>query len=465
MATVPHSKPKTGFLDRLIAMGKQNRPERIEIRIAPLAGAAGPHIDRHLLEAFENDPQTGAKTGTKIRTKIRARPLHETIGFTSTDPEPKTFTETILQARAALEQTKADLLIWGEAAATGTTMVLRFVSAVPAEFDQFGFFGLQTELHLPVDFDANLADLLLAISLAAISPKTDGKALTLNEALPAAIETAMGHLQNLPAGITSRERASVQLCFGNAIAGVAAQQNNHEFHQLAVSLYQNALTTLTAADHPFDWALTHLNLAACLQTIAERSDDLATLEAGINACEAALSVFNGSDQGMLWATAQNRLGILLYKMDLQAGDPEMLKKSLNAYQAALKVYSRTETPRLWADVMNNFAQAALVLGKQMHNPDVLKKAANACHSTLHIRNKNDTPMLWAATQNNLGSALFMLGEMTDDIATLQGAMDAFTQALGVYEDRNASRMVTVTKKNREHVKRLIEERGGLHILK
>jgi len=100
-----------------------------------------------------------------------------------------------------------------------------------------------------------------------------------------------------------------------------------------------------------------------LQVMAERDDDLATLEAGMEACEASLSVFTQSNQDMLWATAQNRLGFLLYKMDLQTGDTEMLKKSLNAFQAALRVFSRTKTPRLWADVMNNFAQAALVLGE------------------------------------------------------------------------------------------------------
>lgn len=369
MAKVPPANNISDFLDRLFSRGAHSRPERIEIRCALLAGAAGHHINQHLLEAFADRP------------KVRARPVNETIALDFIDPgdpgdaglEP--FTQAALQARAILDKTKADLLIWGEAAATGTTMVLRFFPATPAEVDRFGYFGLQTELHLPVDFDEALADLLFAISLAAMTPKTKNKALALGEVSPTATENAMGHLQNLPAGITSRERASIQLCFGNALAYLAAQRGNPELHQLAIALYQTALPTLTATgrstghapgqtqEHSFDWALTQLNLAACLQVMAERDDDLATLEAGMEACEASLSVFTQSNQDMLWATAQNRLGFLLYKMDLQTGDTEMLKKSLNAFQAALRVFSRTKTPRLWADVMNNFAQAALVLGE------------------------------------------------------------------------------------------------------
>ncbi len=438
---------------------------------------------------------------------MRARPVHETIPRDITDTgdlgntKSETFIQAASQARAILDKTKADLLIWGEAPATGTTMVLRFFPAAAADVDRFGYFGLQTELHLPVDFDEALADLLFAISLATITPKTNSKALTLAAVSQTATENAMGHLQNLPAGITSRERASIQLCFGNSIASLADQRGNPELHQLAIALYQTALPPLTTTGNStgrstrlspgqstgqstgqtFDWALTQLNLAACLQATAERDDDLATLEAGIEACEASLSFFTqsgpesnpgatpganqGANQGMLRATAQNRLGFLLYKMDLQTGDTELLKKSLNAFQAALKVFSRTETPRLWADVMNNFAQAALVLGEQLHSPDVLTKAVNACHATLYIRTKNDNPLLWAATQNNLGSALFMLGKLTRDNGNLEGALEAFTNALGIYEKHDAKRMTAITEKNRDHVKRLIDERSGLGILK
>ncbi|MEX2449467.1 MAG: Crp/Fnr family transcriptional regulator [Rhodospirillales bacterium] len=453
MAPALRAARKPGLFDKLAALGTDGRPDRIEIRIAPLAGAAGPHITQRLVAAFEALPN------------IRARLHGEAIVYDPSNAEEHTFAQASARAAAALEQSKADLLIWGEAPVAGTTMVLRFYPAVMAELDRYGYFGLQTELHLPVDFDRPVADLLRAISLAATSPRTNGKAITLRDAFPAAAEKAMGHLQNLPTGMTSRERASVHLCFGNALAYLAAQRNNAELHQQAAALYQSAITILNPREHPYEWAIAQLNIAACLLAIAERTDDFATLESAMDACDAAVNALDKSVHGRLWAMAQNRLGFALYKIDLQTGDTDTLKKALNAYQAALQVFTRTETPRLWADVMNNFAQAALVLGEQLHSSDVLMKAINACHATLDIRTKKDNPLLWASTQNNLGSALFMLGKMTRDPGALEGALDAFLQALEIYEDRGAGRMAAVAAKNLSHVQRLIDKRGGLGIPK
>ena len=91
---------------------------------------------------------------------------------------------------------------------------------------------------------------------------------------------------------------------------------------------------------------------------------------------------------------------------------------------------------------------------------MLEKAADACVRALEIRRKENGPLLWAATQNNLGSALFLLGKMTHNEAQLEGAADAFDQALGVYQEFNATRMANVAQKNLSKVRALMEEIHG-----
>ena len=456
MADSPDPNSKRGKIsilaNRLIALGKvigkKSRPERIEIRIAPLAGAAGPHINRHLLSAFDGPAHAHAP--------VRVKPLNETIPYDPTDPEQNDFANAIQQARIHLAASKADLLIWGEAAAAGTTMTLRFLSAASTEIDQLGYSDAQTEIHLPVDFDETLANVLFAISITAIPTQTAEKTQAFNNCLPGIVNTLLDSIQNLPASLTSREQASIQFCAGNTFAFLASHQHIIPFYQYAVALYQSALATLTATERPIDWALAHLNLAACLLSIAERDENTALIQTGIDSSEAAIEVFKQSHK-YLYAVAQNRLGSLLYKMDLHAGDKEVLKKSLNAFQAALKIFSRHETPRLWADTKNNLAQVALVLGEHMQSPEVLGKAVDACNSTLAVRTKDDDPLPWAATQNNLGSGLFMLGKMTHNAAALQGAHTAFSQALEVYEEHGAKRRADLAAKNLNHVQRLIDK--------
>ena len=465
-----HEKPTrrlvAHFAHRLIALGKtlgntlektlggKSRPERIDIRVASLCGAASPLINRHLLDAFE--------THSRREAHVRIRPLNETIEYDPADPEQNDFSKASQEVRDHLSNTNADLLIWGEAAPAGTTMILRFLAAVPVEVDRLGYVDAETELHLPVDFDETLANLLFAFSIVATPTNTPKKTQALNGLIPGIVNSILEAIQNLPKGLTSRERASIQFCTGNTLAYLATHQKIIPFYQHAVALYQTVLTTLTATEQPVDWARTQLNLAACLQAIAERTEDPETIHAGVVACEAAIEIFNQDIQGQkphkfLLAVAQNSLGFLLHKIDLQSGDTEMLKKSLNAFQAALKIFSRNETPRLWADTMSNFAQVALVLGEQMHRPDVLSKAIDACIATLDIRRQKDNPLLWAATQNNLGSALFLYGKMTNETGPLESALAAFNQALDIYEKHGAKRRAGVTAKNRDHVRRLIDK--------
>lgn len=447
MAGDQDKKSSFGFMDRLKALKTLTEDKRIDIRIAPLVGAAGPHINKHLLSAFDG------------QRHIRARPLSNSVEYDSSESEA--WDTAIAQAETYLTESRADLLIWGEAHAAGTTMTLRFLSATPAQVDRFGYLDARSELHLPVDFDQTLAELLIPFCIAAMNPTmtpaTNTKGKIANGILTPSLNSMQDHLENLSKGLTSRESASVQFCAANTFAYMAQVYNYPALFQKAETYYRSALATLTETEHPFDWALVQLNLAACLQVIAERDGGQQSLQDGINACEQALSILNQQSHGDIWAMAQNRLGFLLYKMDFQTGDSELLKRSLTAFQSALKVFTRAESPRLWADAMNNFAQAALVLGEQMHNADVLNKAIHACNATLDVRTQDDNPLQWAATQNNLGSALFMLGKLNNEESTLAGAHEAFARALSVYQSHGAKRLADVTIKNQEHVKRLLEK--------
>lgn len=439
-------KPKAGFVKRLLAFKDAADAKRINIRIAPLARAAGPHIDRHVLAAFDG------------HKNIKARPASEPVEFNPAEATTDSWADAVKRAETQLKKTGADILIWGEAEAAGTTMTLRFLSAQPMAIDRFGYFDVRSELHLPVDFDTPLAELLVSVSLAAASPAVNSKAQIVKTLLMGTADTVLKQLDDMPEGLTSWERASIQCCAANVLAINAVHQNHVSLFFKAAETYQAALTTLTSADHPFQWALANLNLAACLLTMAERDNDQDIFNESVQACENALSIMNQQNDAWLWAMAQSRLGLSLYKVDLNTGDTDFLKRSLGAFQAALKVFTRNSHPRLWADIMNNFAQAALVFGEQMHNDEVVKKAIHACNESLEVRTKDDNPLQWAATQNNLGSALFMLGKMNKEVGSLEGALEAFSQALEVYTAHGAERLAAITVKNQEHVKRLIDKR-------
>ncbi len=434
-----------------LAIASDGASGRIEIKVFPFFGEVPEAAEKQMRHVVQS---LGKRPGIKVR------------GFTKIpEIDPDLHPDDRLMklqefARDAMASTHSDLVICGDIPPPGTTLHLRFFAANPDDEDRPGYTLPLTVLTLPVDFEPELAELLLAVALAVTTSQDDGKRVRLGQALSETLYAAMPAVQNLPQDLTTRERASIEMCYGNAVATLAFQRGTADLYQVAVQTYRAALEQLSSEDNPVDWALTQKHLGASLQAIAERTDDEDTLDQAAQALEASLQVFRQNTYPTQWASTQSRLGLVLYKLDLKTGDAETLKRSLAAFQAALQVFTRRDNPNRWADVMNNFAQAAQVLGEQLHSVEVLQKAIDACLGALEIRRKENGPLLWAATQNNLGSALFLLGKLTEDEGPLEGATVAFNQALGVYTDFKAERLASVATKNMSKVRLLLDEIHG-----
>ena len=440
-----------GMLKSIISSSGNLGSGHINIRIAPLSGdvkEVAQEQTRHIIASLDK------------RKNIRVRPQKK-----MPDVDPDLHPEDLARAyagnaRTSLAATGDDVMVWGDIPSPGTTLYLHFVSANPDEDDRPGSFLPTTTLTLPVDFGAEFSELLLAVTLAATAPATDSKRIQLAQALSEALYAAMPAVQNLPHDLTTRERAAIQLCYGNAVATMCLQRGTNELYQVAAQTFRAALEQLAVEDSQVDWALAHMHLGSVLQAIGDRTGESEVLGSAIEAFNNALKVFTRATHPIQWASMQNRMGLALYKLDMNTGDTAMLKHALSVFQAALQVFTRSEHPFRWAEVMNNFAQAAQVLGDQLRNVEVLQKAVDACRGALEVRRKEKGPMLWAATQNNLGSALFLLGRMTDDDTDLRGAVEAFSEAKNVYRTHGANRLASVADKNLARATDLLAEQSG-----
>jgi CRP-like cAMP-binding protein len=457
-STPPVNSPISEFFARLFGIGGPARPQRIEVRIAGFAADSedGKNVTR-ILRALDK------------RRGIRARALGEILelddGQDLIDDLATQIPTAAARGRGWLARANADILIWGEIPLPGTTIRLRFLSRNEESEDGPGMFGLAISLNLPVDFAPEFDDLLYAIVLAATVPTSEGKAMTLRECLPKALETAFPVYRQLPSDLTTREKASVDACIANVILRTGALPGGGDPQNEAIVAYRSALESVTREDEPLEWGLMLRNLGVLLQAQADRGGDVEALEAAADAFRNALQVIPRERFPKVWAAIQNRIGLVLYRLDMKTGDTELVKHALSAYQSALQVYTRVAAPMRWAEVMTNFAQAALMLGEQMRNDEVLEKAADACRSALQVRTRENAPLAWAATQNNLGSALFLLGKSTSDRALIDGAAHAFTAARDVYREHGAARTLAVAERNLGRVQALLDKLGAKSIPK
>ncbi len=432
------------------------RAERIEIRVAKIvseldAGDGGDAVSvdhtPHIVKALSK------------HKGVRVKALNKTIP--STGQSVALLEEAASISREWLADANADLLVWGEVPPSGTTLHLRFISAIPVDDSRPGGFELSTSLNLPVGFGPEMAPLLMSTCLAATAPATDGKNVTLVKMLPDVLYAALPIAENLPVDVISAERATILMCLANAIAVAASQAANNkiagELFEKSANTYKSSLALMSREENQFEWALVRKNFGEVMLALADIRNDSQLLDQSADAFSDFLKIVTRIEAPRLWASVQSSLGLALYRIDIRAGDAEVLKHSLASFQEALKVYTRADTPLQWAEVMSNFAQAAQVLGKQLRNPEVLEKAVHACQSVLEVRKKEKTPMLWAATQNNLGSALFMLGKMTGNHENIEGAAEAFRQSHDFYTSYGALKLAKITEKNLSYVEKLLEK--------
>jgi len=439
---------RRGVLARLFDRFGGGANGRLDVRIATLTGSEASDEDtQRLVRAFDGRPG------------IRARRLGRPFSLEPAIDEAQALVATAAAGRQLLVQARADLLVWGDIPSPGTTANLRFIPAAIRGEEQLGSIGPASTLSLPVVFESDLAEVLIAVALSAMTPITEGRAAALAKALPAAFDSATDVVGRLPSELTARERATVHACMGDVAARLAAVRNDSALLATACEHYGLALKSLSKDEAALHWAMVQKNLGLALLVRADMDGDTERLEAGIDALRAALQVLARDRFPRTWAAAQKQLGEALYRLDAKTGDHELIKHAVAAYQSALQVYNRSETPNQWAETLHNFALAAQLLGEQVQNAEVIEKAVEACRAALAVRTRETAPLLWAATQNTLGSALFLLAKQNRNSEALDGAEEAFTGAAEVYTAHGVEAGAQIAEKNLARVRQLFDRRG------
>lgn len=441
VGTSAYSNP--GMIRRLLD-GLSSDSERIGIRVAMLTGDNAKQNTRHIISALGN---------TK---SIQTRGFNNPIKIDPTEDIPGQLDRIASAARKWLSLQGADILIWGHAPATGQVMHLRFITLSHWDQQAPGAFDLETDLALPVNFGPEFADLLRAVTLSAALPRRDSKKRIRQHALGDLLGLGAKALDVIPPDLTARERASIHMCFANALSAASRPGYTPDLLARAMERYRIVLSIIPDNESPFDRAQAQKHLGSILHIEAERNGDSGLLEEAIIALRGANDILDMGRHPRAWAIVQNRLGLICYRQGFEDGDTKLLRQALKCFNSALKVYTVENAPLRWAEIMSSFAQAAQVLGSILQSMEALATAANACRAVLEVRSRKKMPLAWAATQNNLGSALFLLAKQSRNPDRLRAAIDAFEQALVIYKGSNSLHLAAVTEKNLDRARETLE---------
>ncbi|MEG4397464.1 tetratricopeptide repeat protein, partial [Microcoleus sp. N9_A4] len=138
---------------------------------------------------------------------------------------------------------------------------------------------------------------------------------------------------------------------------------------LAIIGYELALTILTRADFPQDWAMTQNNLAVAYRDkiTGNRAENI---DEAISCCQLALEAYSRADFPKKWASTQYNLG-LSYKDKITGNRAENIDEAISCYQLALEIYTRADFPDNWAMTQNmlGLAYKDKITGNRAENID------------------------------------------------------------------------------------------------
>jgi tetratricopeptide (TPR) repeat protein len=472
-------------------------PHRFSVLVAHLENDINCEHERLIIEALKE--VEGVQVLALDRTITLAGPVPEEM-------EKRGHTE----ARGYLQQSRAEVLIWGTVLRSGSSAVLKLYwtpSHGERKPQRYAAPLLETHLQLPEVFWSDLADILRLLVViqyiefrsqdghfvadqlppfiarvrrllqaSAGRPGWDPEARTTTRVILADALNVLGEqsgqkkpLEEAVAAYRlalqeyTRERvpldwAMTQNNLGNALARLGEREKDTKRLEEAVDAFRLALEERTRERVPLDWAMTQNNLGNALSALGERESGTKRLEEAVDAFRLALQEWTRERVPLDWALTQNNLGIALRALGEREEGTKRLEEAVAAYRLALEERTRERVPLKWAATQNNLGNALSALGERESGTKRLEEAVAAYRLALEERTRERVPLDWAMTQNNLGNALSALGERESGTKRLEEAVAAFQAALTVFEPAQAIYYVEMAKDNLRRAQALLQER-------
>lgn len=322
------------------------------------------------------------------------------------------------EARKVLEQSGAEILIWGSASNR------YWIALHPSLFKQ----GNRRIRKLP-DVGEGLS---MVLELMMADYQTDMRSEDshyVNNQLKPDLDNAAKLAKDAISNWDEESRFIVSELFADALMTYGLRKGERDSLREAVKMYQGILITFKPGSPFVDLSLIQEKMGTTLQTLGERGNDVKSLKEAIDAYRTALKDRSRTQYPLVWAADQNKLGTALQVLGEHENKAQFLEEAITAYREALKERTRARKPMEWADTQNNLGAALARLGEREKDTQRLEEAVAAYREALKERTRDRKPLEWAMTQNNLGAALSSLGERDMGVQKLKDAVVAYREVL------------------------------------
>lgn len=266
--------------------------------------------------------------------------------------------------------------------------------------------------------------LLLALSLSIV-----GEQANTSDSLREAAQVYRDALKEISLAQNPQLWSWIQNNLGLALLQLSGHKTGTKEVSDAIAAFQEALQARKRDRVPLEWARTQSNLAHATQTLGERTGDAKQIEDATKMLRLALEIQNQQNAHSDWASTQNRLAAALLHLGEHQNQIERIKEAEQAVREALKEWTPGSVSRMWAGAQINLGNILQALGTRLGDTKRLQEAAEAYQAAQRYFSRNRSPLDWALAQNNLGNTLKVLGEREGSTKRLKESIQVLQESL------------------------------------
>lgn len=196
----------------------------------------------------------------------------------------------------------------------------------------------------------------------------------------------------------------------------------------AVQLYEKTAKSVSHKSDPLNWTVYQMDLGHALAELGHRRADTALIDRSIQAFEGALPDISREGQPHEWQFVQTGLGACYLFRGERSTDDGDLKKAITHFQAAEAKDAKVLAPDDYAMAEVNLGVIYFTLGEREESAEDMRQAV------LHTRNGQDqfqamgNPYGVGFALNSLGMAQLRLAQYTNDDAMIGQAQESLRKS-------------------------------------
>ncbi len=444
-------------------------PSKATPKVASISPAAEIKFKIIVIDFHDNSSSSGAQNLTSVLSGQQGLDIScmtPDFDLSFLNFESRNFFDLIEHGQNILQQTKADVLIWGYR--QDEYIRLNFQTADQYQDTEDSFVGLLDCMYVPAS-DLNkdkglspaLIDLLVGTIIAAVNCNNNeariykkfllkkiihrlsqidsAKSLGLEhmpyimnqlgliymsvaaangnetdfKTISNLFETALKYQKQI---LEPTHLGSIYLHLGqlNDCASVYMSKHLSFYFRSAIYNYQMAQKYFGKYSYPYDYGHICYKLSGLYYNYWKQTEDLQALRDSVSQLRECEKIFSQAQFPEFWGHIEGNLGYLLHNLARITQSVEICRIAVNAYKNEQKIITEKRQPLFWAQIQQKIAEIYYLEGKLSNNPEALEEALSCFHDALYIFENAKKENASVQVHNLIAKTRQLLGEFKTD---------------------------------------------------